>query len=110
MPEVTSQVAWAGSKILGRECASLNSAFLDCKANDPNPEACATLGMLVIGCGNRTFNSIRKNCIDQSSDYIQCLDDNRGRFSACRKFEKSLDACFDAAKATTDDAKSKVSA
>lgn len=98
MPEVTSSVAWAGSKILARECRALNAAFLSCKSDDPNPETCAPLGLLVLNCANKAFNDIRSNCLMESTEYMECLDTNRGKFSSCRSLEFKLDGCFEGAK------------
>ena len=110
MPEVTSHVAWAGSKILGRGCAKLNSAFLTCKSNDPNPEACASLGLLVLDCGNKTFSKVRKHCLTESTEYRECLDDHRGKFSKCRGLEANLNNCFESSKAVEAEGKDKVAA
>jgi len=41
---------------------------------------------------------------------MECLDKNRGKFSACRGLEHKLDSCFDGAKAAKDDDGAKVAA
>ncbi len=46
----TSDVLWAASKLIGRECASENLNFLECKKEDPNPQACVNAGKGVTQC------------------------------------------------------------
>ncbi len=46
----TSDVLWAASKLIGRECSSANLNFLECKKKNPDPEACLEAGKGVTQC------------------------------------------------------------
>lgn len=48
----TSSDLIASAKFIGRECASVNKAFLLCKKNSENPADCVEQGDLVTQCGN----------------------------------------------------------
>ncbi len=49
-PPPTSAVLFAISKLIATSCGKQNRAFVECKAKDPNPEACLDAGDAVTDC------------------------------------------------------------
>ena len=52
-PTLTSLELWANSKIIGRECASINKVYLLCKQEKgENPAVCAIEAKDVLNCSS----------------------------------------------------------
>ena len=50
---LTSLELWGASKIIGRECATINKNYFICKQEKgPNPELCKSLAQQVISCAS----------------------------------------------------------
>jgi hypothetical protein len=52
--EPTSDVLWAASKLIGKECGKENLAYWECKSVDKDPEKCLTQGYYVTACVHAT--------------------------------------------------------
>ena len=97
--EVMLDNAWAGAKIIGKECSTLNKMFFKCKSVDKDPANCAGIGLMLLGCTNDTFGNIKKHCLSENSGYVKCLNDNHNggaQFQSCRKAQFALEECYDA--------------
>ena len=44
----------AASSVIGKDCKEVNGAFILCKSNNSDPEACIEAGSLVINCATST--------------------------------------------------------
>lgn len=49
-PPPTSAVLMSLSKHIAVRCSKINKAYLECKGQDQNPEACLAQGDAVSGC------------------------------------------------------------
>ena len=45
---------YAASSVIATDCSEVNYAFLQCKKNQADPEACLTQGSAVIACTSAT--------------------------------------------------------
>jgi len=82
---------WAASKIIGRECATVNKEFFLCKkrAGD-EPAACESQSVLSSLCANKTIELLKKDFGAEFAPFASCLDKNDFRFGDCRKTQAAL--------------------
>eukprot|EP00601_Ochromonadales_sp_CCMP2298_P001778 CAMPEP_0173193290 /NCGR_PEP_ID=MMETSP1141-20130122/13880_1 /TAXON_ID=483371 /ORGANISM="non described non described, Strain CCMP2298" /LENGTH=99 /DNA_ID=CAMNT_0014117617 /DNA_START=11 /DNA_END=310 /DNA_ORIENTATION=+ len=96
MAAVGSLELWAGAKIIGRECATLNKEFLLCKKFESGPTACLGKGDLSTSCASEIVTSVKTRFPQQFESLVKCLDHNDYRHADCRQQEKTLHACWNA--------------
>ena len=91
-----SSVLYAAAKEIGAHCAEANTAFLRCKAKDPNPETCLREGEAVQECALAVLKSAMETCSDSFTTYANCLDKQISEeymFERCRKPEAAFVEC-----------------
>eukprot|EP01084_Bolivina_argentea_P209478 356813_1 len=93
----TSDMLWAASKLIGRECASANLRFLECKKENPNPQACLEAGKGVTQCVHEVLKRVdASECNEVFIQWKDCLKQTRKKhFLPCRELQRSFEACFD---------------
>lgn len=97
---ISSLDLWASSKIIGRECATPNKAYLMCKKEDENPATCKALADDVRTCTTNVVNLLSSAHPNEFDAFKKCLDKNDYRYSDCRATEAALLQAY-AAKSTT---------
>jgi hypothetical protein len=92
-----SMELWAASKIIGRECSTVNKEFFVCKKNssDPhNPSDCEAQSALASLCAVKVIDELKKDYNTEFAAFQSCLDNNDYRYADCRKTERALLHCW----------------
>jgi hypothetical protein len=77
----TSFELWAASKIIGRECSTINKDFFLCKkANGLNPNVCEKESKLVTSCTSKIIRSVKEKFPTEFTAFQKCLDYNDYRY------------------------------
>ena len=97
-PLVTSDVLWAVSKLLLKECSAPNQAYIRCKQADNNPAACLEQGRATTACTLSVVRRCQENCAETFEAYRGCVKTNYEDFNKCRKQQVALDRCWADAK------------
>lgn len=89
----TSLELWTVSKIIGRECATVNKDFMVCKKASSNPTDCEAQSVLASLCAIKTVDSVKASFPDEFSAFAKCLNMNDFRYNDCRTTERALLDC-----------------
>ncbi|PRW57307.1 NADH dehydrogenase [ubiquinone] 1 alpha subcomplex subunit 8-B-like [Chlorella sorokiniana] len=93
-PPPTSAVLMSLSKHIAVRCSKVNKAYMDCKANDANPEKCLAQGDAVTSCVIDLLKEVNAKCPQQLKAYYECMDYYSNTFTKCRKEQKDFEeAC-----------------
>lgn len=108
----SSSVLYAVGKEIGASCQLQNRAFLKCKAEDADPEACLDKGDAVQECALCVLKSAMATCETTFQKYASCLDKQISEeymFERCRREEKKFNECRSGAKQSSTTAASSTS-
>jgi len=91
----SSLALWAASKIIGRECATINKEFFLCKKErGENPTSCEAESVRVSLCTMQQITALNESFPKEFTAFQVCLDKNDYRMNDCRKAEKALLDCY----------------
>lgn len=89
--ESNSMELWAASKVIGRECATVNKEYFLCKkAAGLDPRLCAAKAELSSACASNIISTLNKDHGEKFVAFQKCLDFNDYRFHDCRETERAL--------------------
>ena len=94
MSAPTSIELWASSKIIGRECATVNKDYFVCKKGSQNPADCETQSTLASLCAIKVVDSVKVQFPTEFQAFAKCLNYNDFRYNDCRKEERALLDCI----------------
>ncbi|EEH58307.1 uncharacterized protein MICPUCDRAFT_32079 [Micromonas pusilla CCMP1545] len=87
----TSSVLFSVHKHLQSKCASRSAAYLACKKNDKNPEACLREGNAVTACMADLLGDLKSKCPKELNAYAECMDYRSNTFDKCRREQAAFE-------------------
>ncbi|XP_059143942.1 NADH dehydrogenase [ubiquinone] 1 alpha subcomplex subunit 8-like [Physella acuta] len=93
--DITSAAFRTAAHHLGKYCDNVSKEFMLCKAEEKDPRKCLNEGKEVTRCAFDFFQSIKKSCYAEFSQYMQCIDHSGHmmEFKNCRKTQAVFDDC-----------------
>ncbi|KAJ8707146.1 hypothetical protein PYW08_011280 [Mythimna loreyi] len=85
----------ASSFQLGKYCENANNEFMLCRLEEKDPRKCINEGKAVTACTLDFFRKVKKSCLDEFTQYSNCVDKSSGDYSLknCRKTQGVFDKC-----------------
>lgn len=82
---------------VGIQCEGVNTEFMLCRQETKDARACVDLGKKVTYCAMQVFKNIKKGCLEEFNQYLNCIDKSSGDFGYrhCRKTQKVFDNCME---------------
>jgi len=87
----TSAVLTSIAKHIAVHCKSENKAFMECKMNDRNPEACLEQGEKVTKCTVALLKKLNAEAPDELKAYYDCLDYYSNNLLKCRRYQEAFE-------------------
>jgi len=87
----------AGAFHLGQHCEFLSKEFILCRNEMRDPRKCLKEGAELTACGVHFFQLVKKNCRDEFTKYMNCIDCNAAktlRLTYCRPLQRIFDNCM----------------
>lgn len=100
MSAIGSLDLWTSSKVIGRECSTVNKDYLLCKKNaggsniNTDPEVCVDQSKLVSSCATNIVSELKTKFPVEFDSFKKCLDYNDYTYENCRVAEKALHECW----------------
>ncbi|KAF2354000.1 hypothetical protein FHG87_015244 [Trinorchestia longiramus] len=86
----------AGAFHLGKYCETPSQEFMLCRFEEKDPRKCFEIGKEVTACGLEFFRKVKKECLDEFTQFANCLDKSSVdfKFSPCRNTQAAFDKCM----------------
>merc|ERR1711893_303935 len=98
VPEIqlSSVALRAGAHYFGKYCDAPCKEFMLCSREERDPRKCLAEGKEVTRCGIEFYAKVKKNCYEEFTTYMECLDgsDRQMSFKNCRKTQGQFDHCM----------------
>ena len=91
---VTSAVLMGAAHHYSNHCKKQNEVFMDCRIESKDPRKCLPEGKAVTQCALDFFRKVKGNCNEVFTEHWNCLDHHNQEYPACRKTQKTFDACM----------------
>merc|ERR1712002_58025 len=80
---------------LGKNCENPNNEFILCRKEEKDPRKCIEEGKLVTACALDFFRQIKESCLDEFTQYSNCLDKSSKdlNYRHCRNTQSIFDKC-----------------
>jgi len=88
---------YAAGRVIGNKCFDQNFDYMQCKAKDGSPTACAAEGEAVHQCVYGLYKEISAKAPTQFTALATCLDKNDLRSYECKPQQQAFEKVFYAA-------------
>lgn len=80
---------------LGKTCEAQNNEYMLCRKEEKDPRKCLDEGKAVTACSLNFFRQIKKSCLEEFSQYANCLDKSSRdmEYKYCRNTQAIYDKC-----------------
>ncbi|XP_069954150.1 NADH dehydrogenase [ubiquinone] 1 alpha subcomplex subunit 8 [Cherax quadricarinatus] len=80
---------------MGKTCETPNNEFMLCRREEKDPRKCINEGKEVTACALSFFRKIKKNCLEEFTQYSNCLDKSSVNleYRHCRNTQAIFDKC-----------------
>lgn len=80
---------------LGKTCEEQNNEYMLCRKEEKDPRKCLDEGKAVTACSLNFFRKIKKSCLEEFSQYANCLDKSSRdmEYKYCRNTQAIYDKC-----------------
>mmetsp|Transcript_34287 Transcript_34287/g.61195 ORF Transcript_34287/g.61195 Transcript_34287/m.61195 type:complete len:102 (-) Transcript_34287:90-395(-) len=89
-PLPTSAVLTSIAKHIAVNCKSENRAFMECKKENRDPEACLAVGESVTKCTVALLKKLNATAPKELKAYYECMDYYSNNLLRCREYEEAF--------------------